>query len=84
MPPEEESPEQSELFTVMGIGQKIAERLISAGLVSVEDVASSTIETLASIPGIGEKTAAKLLHTVQMMSESSVNPQMSEVVEDGE
>jgi N utilization substance protein A len=82
--PEEESPEQSELFTGLGIGQKTAERLISSGLVSVEDIASSTIETLASIPGVGEKTAAKLLHTAQTMSESSVNPQMAEVVEDGE
>lgn len=44
-----------------GIGQKLAGRLVAAGFVSVEKLASASVEDLLQVEGIGEKTAEKLL-----------------------
>jgi N utilization substance protein A len=66
----EHYPQQSELLTLVGVGQKISERLIAAGFFSLEDMASSTVDELSSIPGIGEKTAKKLLQMAQTIVKS--------------
>jgi NAD-dependent DNA ligase len=44
-----------------GIGAKIEERLAQADIGSVQRLATSQIETLTKIPGIGEKTAEALI-----------------------
>ncbi|MBI3989324.1 MAG: transcription termination/antitermination protein NusA [candidate division NC10 bacterium] len=44
-----------------GIGQKLAARLVAAGFISVEKLASASREDLLQVEGIGEKMAEKLL-----------------------
>ncbi|HNX68352.1 MAG TPA: transcription termination factor NusA [Candidatus Omnitrophota bacterium] len=47
-----------------GVGEKIEEVLNEAGVRSIKDLARMKIEDLANIPGIGEKTAHKILTAV--------------------
>jgi transcription termination/antitermination protein NusA len=44
-----------------GVGDKITQKLIEAGFTSAEQVAASSVEALAEIPGIGPRIAAKIL-----------------------
>ncbi|MEO7273848.1 MAG: transcription termination factor NusA [Vicinamibacterales bacterium] len=48
-------------YTLPGIGEKIVRKLVDAGLTTVEQVTGASDEQLSEIPGIGEKTAAKIL-----------------------
>ncbi len=50
-----------ELIRVRGIGQIAAERLINAGVKSIEEVANSNPEQLAWIKGIGMISAKKII-----------------------
>ncbi|MFW9771331.1 MAG: helix-hairpin-helix domain-containing protein [Candidatus Thorarchaeota archaeon] len=50
-----------ELIRVRGIGQIAAERLINAGVKSIEEVAKSNPEQLAWIKGIGIISAKKII-----------------------
>jgi len=47
----------------LDLGEATTERLIGAGIETVQELAAASIETLQEIPGIGEKTAEKLLAT---------------------
>ncbi|MFB3901937.1 MAG: transcription termination factor NusA [Acidobacteriota bacterium] len=60
-------PEQREnpIEELPGVGEKTLARLEEAGIVSVQALASQTIEQLMQIPGIGEKTAQKLAGQAQ-------------------
>lgn len=44
-----------------GIGDKTMKKLIEAGFDSIEKLAEASVETLSELPGIGEKTAARIL-----------------------
>jgi transcription termination/antitermination protein NusA len=48
-------------FTLAGIGEKTVRKLIEAGLGTLDAVAAATVEQLSDIPGIGGKTAEKIL-----------------------
>ena len=48
-------------YILEGIGDRIVRRLVEAGLDTAEAVAAATIEQLSEIPGIGGKTAEKIL-----------------------
>jgi len=48
-------------YSLEGIGDKIVRKLVDAGLTTPEEVAAASIEQLSEIPGIGEKTAEKIL-----------------------
>ena len=50
---------------VKGIGPTVEERLKEAGITTAEQLASSTIEQLTALKGIGEKTAEKLLEAAK-------------------
>ena len=48
-------------YTLNGIGEKIVRKLVDAGFASVEAVAAANADQLSEIPGVGEKTAEKIL-----------------------
>lgn len=55
----------STLDQVDGLTPKMVERLTEAGISTVDELKSSDVDTLTSIPGIGKATAEKMLATVQ-------------------
>jgi transcription termination factor NusA len=76
---------RSEVLTLDGVGEKMAQHLYDHGFPSIEEIASGTIEELTSVPGIGQKTAIKLLEKAQayvVSRDDAMEP--SEVVEDDE
>jgi DNA uptake protein ComE-like DNA-binding protein len=48
-------------YTLSGIGAKTIQKLVEAGFSTVESLSIATAETLSALPGIGEKTAEKIL-----------------------
>ena len=52
---------------VLGLGEATTEKLISAGIETVQELAAAPLEKLVEIPGIGEKTAEKVLATATSM-----------------
>jgi N utilization substance protein A len=61
----EAAPAESEApalpYTLAGVGEKTTRKLIDAGFATREAVAASTVEDISQVPGIGEKTAEKIL-----------------------
>ncbi len=49
----------------LGLGEATTEKLISAGIETVQELIATPLDKLVEIPGIGEKTAEKLLATAQ-------------------
>lgn len=47
------------------LGEATTEKLISAGIETVQELVATPLEQLVQIPGIGEKTAEKVLATAQ-------------------
>ena len=55
-----------EISSVMeGVGAKTQSRLTEAGIESIQELSSKSVEELTSIPGIGQKTAEKLVALAQ-------------------
>ena len=48
-------------YTLAGIGEKTVRKLVEAGFASVEAVAAASAEQLSEVPGVGGKTAEKIL-----------------------
>jgi transcription termination factor NusA len=48
-------------YTLAGIGEKTVRKLVEAGFATQEAVAGATADELSGIPGIGGKTAEKIL-----------------------
>ncbi len=76
------------------LGEATTEKLISAGIETVQELAAATLERLTEIPGVGEKTAEKLLSAARayleahppvaetsVSSEMEFTPEMESLVE---
>ncbi|MGH9342004.1 MAG: transcription termination factor NusA [Acidobacteriota bacterium] len=72
------------LADLSGVGAKTRERLEEAGIRSIEDLASKSAQELATLPGIGEKSAEKLIAAaaaalaLEEQSEKQAEPEQQE------
>jgi len=48
-------------YTLAGVGEKMVRKLVEAGFTTQESVAAATADQLAEIPGIGDRTAEKII-----------------------
>jgi len=48
-------------YTLAGIGEKTVRKLVEGGFATLESLGGATAEQLSAIPGIGDKTAEKIL-----------------------
>ena len=48
-------------YELAGVGEKTIQKLVDAGFGSIEALAGATVEQLSEVPGIGEKTAGRIL-----------------------
>ena len=53
------------LRDVRGVGPAMEERLASGGITTIEQLASSTVEQLSAIKGVGDKTAEKVIQAAK-------------------
>ena len=60
------------LSTLKGVGVKTQSRLTEAGIDSIQELSSKSVEELTSIPGIGQKTAEKLVILAQAGSPAAI------------
>ncbi|MFX1304408.1 MAG: helix-hairpin-helix domain-containing protein [Promethearchaeota archaeon] len=59
------SPIKENLTGIKGIGVKVAERLINAGIKTINDLAHTSVQKLASLEGIGKATAQRFIDSAK-------------------
>jgi len=65
-------------YTLAGVGDKTVRKLVDAGFATREVVADATIEAISEIPGIGEKTAEKILTAARGEAQESTDASKDE------
>jgi transcription termination/antitermination protein NusA len=58
-------------YTLAGIGDKTIRKLVEGGFATLESLGSATAAVLSELPGIGEKTAEKILAAVRPQPDAS-------------
>ncbi len=69
---------QTPVSEIAGVGDKTAERLAAAGIATLGDLLEKTAEELAEIPGLGERSADKILEAAQAFEEAPAAPEPGE------
>ena len=59
-------------YTLPGIGEKTVRKIVDAGLTTIESVKGTSVEQLSKIPGVGGKTAAKILAAARRDSDPAL------------
>jgi N utilization substance protein A len=67
-------PDEAATFALAGIGDKTMKKLIDAGFDSPEKLAAASTDALSEIPGIGGKTAERILAAVRGEEPSNEEP----------
>ncbi len=67
-----------------GVGEKTQSRLREAGIESVQDLISKSVEDLTVIPRIGRKSAEQLLEAARALIDSDSEPEAPSAVESSE
>jgi N utilization substance protein A len=67
--PAADAPEAPLPYRLEGIGEKTVRKLVDAGFETQDAVAAATSEQLSEIPGIGEKTAERILAAARGQSD---------------
>jgi N utilization substance protein A len=65
-------------YTLPGIGDKMVRKLAEAGYATIDALAAATVEQLSDIPGIGGKTAEKILAAARGESEPAAAEEPAE------
>jgi N utilization substance protein A len=61
-------------YAVAGIGEKTVRKLVEAGFATLESLKDASAEKLSEIPGIGQKTAEKILTAARGETPAAENP----------
>ena len=61
------APKATELTDIEGVGPKTAEHLIEAGYDTIAKVAAMTDEEILAVPGIGDRSAQRILYSARQM-----------------
>ena len=64
-------PDAGSLADLKGVGEKTQSRLREAGIESIQELASKSVEDLAEIPRLGQKTAQQLIDQAKELVDSA-------------
>lgn len=67
---EDEEEEKIDLSQIDGLSDGIIKKLLNGGIETVEDVTEAGVEGLLDVPGIGPKTANRIIELIEVFKES--------------